>query len=223
MTTERSRPIILASESPRRIEFFRLLGFDFLADAARVDEAKLEGQSPAEIVIELSRAKARAVAARHPDNIVVGADTIVALDGEILGKPAGEADALEMLCKLRGRTHAVISGVTVIHPRRGEVTEWSETRVTMRDYSDEEMVAYVRSGDPMDKAGAYAIQNSDFHPVESIQGCFTSVMGLPLCHLARALARLGERLPISVSEVCRNHTRYDCTIYEEVSFEGADT
>jgi septum formation protein len=215
LTTQDSHPITLASESPRRIAFFRLLGFEFLADAARMDEASTEGVSPAEIVVELSRAKAHAVAARHPDAIVIGADTIVVADGEIMGKPANEADAMNMLRKLRGRSHSVFSGITVIHPERGEVTEWSETIVHMRAYSEAEMRAYVESRDPMDKAGAYAIQNAGFHPVSEIRGCYASVMGLPLCHLARAMQRLGVPLGVDVPDVCRDETGHECPVYPQ--------
>lgn len=207
--------IVLASQSARRKEFFRLLGLDFAADAADVDESENHADEPAQTVCRLSQLKARAVALRHPQSVVVGADTIVALDGQVLGKPADPADAVAMLRRLRNRVHFVYSAVTVIHPERGEATEWAETTVRMRDYTEEEMLAYVASGDPMDKAGSYAIQSPSFRPVEAIAGCYASVMGLPLCHLARAFWRLGEPIAAHVPRVCRAHTGFDCIVYPE--------
>jgi septum formation protein len=205
--------IVLASQSPRRREFFRLLSLDFVVDAADIDETNGGNAAPAEAVRRLSEAKARAVSARHPHALVVGADTIVALEGDILGKPGDEADALRMLRALRGRTHAVLSSVTVIHPSGEEATECAETTVRMRHYTEAELRSYVNSGDPMDKAGAYAIQNSTFHPVSEIAGCYASVMGLPLCHLARAFWRVEEALSAPVPELCRAETGYLCAIY----------
>jgi len=207
--------IVLASQSPRRRQFFQLLGLTFVADAADVDETP-NGGDPAEIVRGLSRAKARTVAGRHPSALVVGADTIVVLDGVILGKPANGADARRMLRALRGRDHSVLSSVTVIHPSGQEATELAETLVRMRGYTEAELRAYVRSGDPMDKAGAYAIQNAVFRPVSEIAGCYASVMGLPLCHLARAFHRVGAPLSAHVPNLCRAETGHPCSIYPEI-------
>lgn len=207
--------IVLASQSARRKEFFHLLGIDFTSDAADVDETENHGDHPAETVCRLSEVKARAVAARHPKAIVVGADTIVALGDEVLGKPADDAEAVAMLRRLRNRPHFVYSAVTLIHPERGQATEWAETIVRMRDYTDEELLTYVASGDPMDKAGAYAIQSPSFHPVRHITACYASVMGLPLCHLARAFWRVGEPIAAHVPDLCRAHTGFDCTVYPE--------
>ena len=205
--------IVLASQSARRREFFHLLGLDFITDTSDVDETENHAAHSAQTVCRLSQLKARVVAARHPQSIVVGADTIVALDGEILGKPADPAEAEAMLRRLRGRTHSVFSGVTVIHPEHGEASEWTETAVRMRDYTEEELQAYVQSGDPMDKAGAYAIQSPSFRPVQHIIGCYASVMGLPLCHLARAFWRVGEPIAAHVPDLCGSHTGFDCTVY----------
>ena len=207
--------IVLASQSPRRRQFFQLLGLNFVVDAADVDETN-NGGDPAGVVRGLSAAKARTVAARHPDALVVGADTVVVLDGVILGKPADEADARRMLRALRGHTHSVLSSVTVIHPSGAEATELAKTVVRMRDYTDAELRAYVRSGDPMDKAGAYAIQNAVFRPVSEIEGCYASVMGLPLCHLSRAFWRAGDPLPAHVPDLCRGETGHPCCIYPEI-------
>lgn len=206
-------PLVLASGSPRRRGFLRLLGLTFVVDAADVDEEGIRADTPGELVAALGQAKARVVAARHSEALVVGADTIVVLDGEVLGKPGSAARALDMLRQLRGRTHSVFSGVTAIHPERGEATEWTESVVTMRAYTDAEMRAYVDSGDPLDKAGAYAIQHEGFHPVESMAGCYASVMGFPLCHLARTLWRVGQRLEADVPSLCRAETGYPCEVY----------
>ncbi len=207
--------IVLASKSPRRRDFFRRLGLDFVADASDADEAISGALMPAEAVRSLSRRKARAVAARHPGAMVVGADTIVVLDGEILGKPANRDEAVAMLLRLRGRPHQVLSAVTLILPSGAEITECAESRVVMRDYSDAEIQAYVDSGDPMDKAGAYAIQNHAFHPVAQIEGCFANVMGLPLCHLARAFWQAGAPLDADVPALCRAETGYPCAVYPQ--------
>lgn len=215
MPSARPREIVLASKSPRRREFFRLLGLDFVADSSDADETVAPGLMPQDAVRSLSQHKARTVAARHPGALVVGADTIVVLDGEVLGKPSDKDEAVAMLQRLCGRAHDVLSSVTVITPSGVEITECAESRVVMRDYSDAEIRAYVDSGDPMDKAGAYAIQNHAFHPVAEIHGCYASVMGLPLCHLARAFWRAGAPLDVDVPALCRAATGHPCTVYPQ--------
>jgi len=203
--------LVLASGSSRRRELLSALGLPFVVAAAEVDEQQRPGEPPAALVQRLSRAKAVAVAARHPDAVIVGADTVVVLDGEVLGKPADAEDAVRMLRALRGRPHLVYSAVTALHVATGrQTTELSESGVWMRDYSDEEIAAYVASGDPLDKAGAYAIQHRDFAPVARIEGCYASVMGLPLGHLARALAGVGVTVPADVAQVCAAATGAAC-------------
>ena len=216
--------LVLASASPRRRQLFSILNMPFIAVAADVDEEIEEGESPQEMVCRLSLAKARTVALSYPEGLIVAADTIVVLDGDVLGKPADEAEAVAMLRRLRGRQHTVLSGVTVyqpappLSPPQGwgglgrAITELAESVVWMRAYADEEVARYAASGDPLDKAGAYAIQHQSFSPVERIQGCYASVMGLPLCHLARALAQLGLTLPVDVPQVCQGFTGYRCLI-----------
>jgi MAF protein len=189
----------------------------FVTAAAYVDEESEEGESPQDMVCRLSLAKAKAVALSYPEGLIVAADTIVVLNGETLGKPADEAEAVAMLRRLRGRKHNVLSGVTVYHPASGRaITELAESAVWMRAYADEEMAHYAASGDPLDKAGAYAIQHRHFSPVERIEGCYTSVMGLPLCHLATALAQLGMMLPVDVPQACQAFTGYRCLVAEEI-------
>lgn len=209
--------LILASASPRRQELFSLLKVPFITAAADVNE-EIEGrESPGEMVCRLSLDKARAMALFYPDDLIVAADTTVVLDGDVLGKPADEAEAVAMLRRLRGRKHTVFSGVTVYHPPSGQaITELAKSAVWMRTYTDEEVARYAASGDPLDKAGAYAIQHQNFSPVERIGGCYASVMGLPLCHLARALAQLGLTLPVDAPQVCQGFTGYRCLVAGEI-------
>jgi MAF protein len=224
-----SERLVLASASPRRRQLFSLLGMPFIATAADVDEEIEGGESPQEMVCRLSLAKAKAVALSYPENLIVAADTIVVLDGDVLGKPADEAEAVAMLRRLRGREHTVLSGVTVYHPvpplsspqswggwEGRAITELAESAVWMRAYTDEEMARYAASGDPLDKAGAYAIQHQHFSPVERIGGCYASVMGLPLCHLTRALAQLGLTLPVDVPQACQGFTGHRCLVAGEI-------
>lgn len=208
---------VLASASPRRRELFSLLELPFVATAAEVDEAIEGEESPQEMVCRLSLAKAKAVGLLYPGGLIIAADTIVVLDGDILGKPADEAEAVAMLRRLQGRKHIVFSGVTVYHlPSGRAITELAESAVWMRTYTDEEIAYYVASGDPLDKAGAYAIQHQGFSPVERIEGCYASVMGLPLCHLARALAQLGVTLPVDVPQVCQSFIGHQCLVAGEI-------
>jgi MAF protein len=147
---------------------------------------------------------------------VIGCDTIVALERDILGKPRGANEAEAMLQRLRGRSHFVYSGITLLDSVDRAVTELAETRLTMRAYSETEIRAYVASGDPLDKAGGYAIQHEGFHPVDEIEGCYASVMGLPLCHLARNLRNWGIEPAADVPTACRAHTGHRCVVYQEI-------
>ncbi len=169
---------------------------------------------PAAYVLRLAEMKARAVSTSAPrDQIILAADTAVVDGDDILGKPADAVEAAAMLRRLRGRTHQVYTGLAVFRPNDGElVTDLCVTEVSMRAYSDEEIEAYILTGDPLDKAGAYAIQHPRFQPVERLQGCYAGVMGLPLCHLTRALRSLGLTPPADVAAECQNALRYDCPI-----------
>ena len=184
--------LILASQSPRRRELLGLMGFsDFIVRPARGEERADPGLAPDRLVETLSRQKAREVAAgAGPDDVIVAADTVVAADGRILGKPRDEADARAMLTLLSGRTHAVYTGFTV---RRGgrEVTGHETTEVVFRPLTGEEIDAYVATGEPMDKAGAYGIQGRGCVLVERICGDYFNVMGLPVCRLAGVLRSFG--------------------------------
>jgi septum formation protein len=193
------------------------LGLPFEVRAADVDEGSRPGEQPRALVGRLSRAKAQRVAARHAAGnaaaIVIGADTIVTLEGELLGKPADAAEAAEMLARLRDRPHQVYSGVTVVAPDRSAKTVVVESTVWMRAYGDDEIAAYVAGGSPLDKAGAYGIQDASMNPVARLAGCYASVMGLPLCALVDLLRDAGLVLPdtpAACSAACRAVTGVPC-------------
>jgi len=167
-------------------------------------------------VNRLACEKAKAVAVLD-EGLIIAADTIV-VDGEaLLGKPRDEVEAREMLIRLRGRTHQVYTGITLIDTdSHQQISDVCCTDVPMRDYSNEELEAYIATGDPMDKAGAYAIQHPGFHPVEVLSGCFASVMGLPLCHLFVGLKQLGFTPPVNIPQRCQNTLGYDCPLFETI-------
>ena len=185
--------IILASGSPRRQELLGRMGIrDFTVSVPQVDEVCPEGLTPQETVCHISRQKSAAVHAAA-DDIVITADTMVFLDDRRLGKPRDEADALRMLSALQGRCHVVCTGVTVRQGRR-MLTRAQTTQVWFRPASIEELKAYIRSGEPMDKAGAYGVQGLGALLVERIDGDFFNVMGLPVVLLSRMLAEFGVTL-----------------------------
>lgn len=176
-------PLILASASPRRAALLRQLGVAFTVHPSHIAETVPEGvDGPAALVEHLARAKAEAVAPAYPDALTLGADTIVVLDGEVLGKPADAASAEAMLARLSNRTHTVFTGLGLVHPASGRtVVAHEATRVTFAALTAEEISAYVATGAPMDKAGAYGIQD-DWGAVfvASIEGDYYNVVGLPL-------------------------------------------
>ncbi|MBG9566233.1 Maf family protein [Brevibacillus agri] len=192
MTTEKHDTLILASSSPRRRELLQALGIPFTVMTSDVDETTAPGLSPAQVVEELSLRKAKEVAARLTEGVVLGSDTIVVLDGHILGKPADEADAFRMLSMLQGREHTVYSGVALIDAATGrsEVAH-SHTDVKIRPLSEAEIKSYIATKEPMDKAGSYAIQGIGATIVEGITGDYFTVVGLPLCLTSKLLARFG--------------------------------
>ena len=184
--------IILASQSPRRKELLERMGIrDFETISPNVDESAFHGLPPEELVRRLSAEKAAAVAGRvGEDAIVIAADTVVALEGAVLGKPADELDAFKMLSALSGVRHQVYTGVTVC--RGGEKqTAHEVTDVTFRELSEEEIEHYIATGEPMDKAGAYGIQGYGALLIQGISGDYYNVMGLPVCRLSGMLARFG--------------------------------
>jgi septum formation protein len=172
--------IVLASASPRRSELLCRIGLDPTIVAADVDESVLPGESPGDYVVRVAADKAHAVAPRHPGRVVVAADTAVVLDDEALGKPSDRSDARGMLGRLSGRTHRVLTAVVVVDPEGIEHSAVSAATVSMAHISDAERAWYVDTGEPIDKAGAYAVQGIGAAFVEGIEGDPTTVIGLPL-------------------------------------------
>lgn len=187
-----NRKIILASASPRRRDLMRMLGFTNLEICpAKGEEKPLHDARPEEIVKALARSKALEVAAEHGKNdLIVAADTIVWLDGRLLGKPHSKEEAFAMLSQLSGRSHEVYTGVTLIDGY-GELTQAERSIVHFRELSSDEISRYIASGEPMDKAGAYGAQGKGALFVRAIDGDFFNVMGLPICRLGMMLARKG--------------------------------
>ena len=179
--------IVLASQSPRRRQLLGQMGLEFTTQSPEIDEAAFQGRDARDLVQILSREKARWIAGQvDPETLVIGADTVVVRDGEILGKPKGEEEARAMLASLSGRTHQVCTGVTVC---RGDkvLTQVEETQVTFRPLTDQEIRQYVSTGEPMDKAGAYGIQGLGGLLVAGIQGDYHNVVGLPVCRPASSI------------------------------------
>jgi len=183
--------LILASCSPRRREMFALIGLDYKVIPSDADE-NIPPCSPDKFVEELSLRKAAAVKKHHPGACVVGSDTIVAIDGEIIGKPVNEEDAFRILSRLSGNTHTVYTGLAVLTDDSTEVLH-DCTRVTFAKLSEQEIRDYIASGEPMDKAGAYGIQGPAGVFVERVEGCYFTVIGLPLPKLYQALERAGVK------------------------------
>jgi nucleoside triphosphate pyrophosphatase len=214
--------LILASNSPRRKLLLDLTGWEYRLLAAPVDESARPGEPPARYVQRLAEEKARAVlplipAAERAQAAILAADTTVALEDEILGKPADAAEAEAMLRRLRDRSHQVYTALYVLRPDDGSISETACTTVRMRAYTDGEIEAYVLSGDPLDKAGAYAIQHAGFHPVQNLQGCYANVMGLPVCQLAGLLRKLGMQPANSIVEACQAALNQPCEVYLQVT------
>ena len=183
--------IVLASQSPRRRELLGKMGLEFTTKSPEIDEEAIHGLPAQELVKALSRAKALHIAKNEDkDTIVIGSDTVVVLDVKILGKPADRQEAEEMLIALSGRSHEVCTGVTVCQGDK-VVSQAEVTQVTFRALTPEEVQRYVRTGEPMDKAGAYGIQGYGALLVEGIRGDYSSVVGLPVCRLGRILLDFG--------------------------------
>lgn len=214
--------LLLASNSPRRRELLSLGGWIFQVVSGEVDEKPLSSESSREYVLRLAQEKAKAGAVfGNSGDLVIAADTAV-VDQEngaelILGKPQDDLEADSMLRWLRGRIHRVYTGIAVL--RIGDNALTSDvccTAVPMRHYTDDEIGAYIATGDPLDKAGAYAIQHPDFRPVENLQGCYANVMGLPLCHLTRILSTMGLSPQAEITTACQTALDYDCPIYSKI-------
>ncbi len=184
--------LILASASPRRSELLKFLGLDFSVLPSDVPETPLAGETQEKHVLRLATEKANALACQHAEAWVIGADTIVYLDGEILGKPSSRPDARQMLAKLSGRVHRVYTGFAVVCLARNvSACEVVESAVSFKDISAAERDWYVHTDEPYDKAGGYALQGSGAFFVREVQGSYTNVIGLPLCEVISMLQRLG--------------------------------
>jgi len=184
--------IVLASASPRRVELLASAGIDFDVHPGDVPEEVLPGEAPEDHVVRLAREKALNVAGKTAGRFFIGADTVVVCAGEIMGKPKDSADAERMLWKLSGVPHEVITGFAIYDRERDDALSGAVvTQVFFKQLRDEEIHAYIATGCPFDKAGAYAIQGGAAHMVERVDGSYTNVVGLPLCEVVEALRRIG--------------------------------
>jgi MAF protein len=223
-----STQLFLASNSPRRRELLALGGWKYDVLNAQVDETPLPGEDGIKYVQRLAKSKAHAAAiGAGVAGVIIAADTSV-IDGQssgkvmILGKPRDRDEAMGMLRGLRGHAHQVHTAIFILNTPEGtELSDLCTTDVPMRNYSDEEIEAYVAGGDPMDKAGAYAIQHVGFHPVQKLAGCYANVMGLPLCHLTRNLLKLNIPPLANVPWACQTALEYNCPVYPQILKEKA--
>lgn len=199
--------MILASQSPRRRELLGQMGFSFTVRPAKGEELPHPELTPAQLVEELARQKALEVSAEAAsDDVVVAADTVVAIDGVVLGKPHDKVHAAQMLSALSGREHTVYTGVAV---KRGEtlLVEHEATQVRFRPLTQREIDLYIQTGEPMDKAGSYGIQGCGALLVEGIRGDYFNVVGLPICRLGRMLAQVGEDALAQCAQKCAEKER----------------
>jgi septum formation protein len=224
---EQVKPLLyLASNSPRRKELLTLIKLEYNLLPALVDETPLPDEDGIQYVQRIASCKAITAASRTIDHgVIIAADTAV-IDrrtngkDEIFGKPSDPINAAEILHRLRGHVHQVLTAVSILRTDDGKLLfDLCTTNVPMRNYSEQEIQAYVTTGDPLDKAGAYAIQHSGFHPVEQLTGCYANVMGLPLCHLTRSLSRLGIDPKVDVPQTCQAALGYDCPAYRAILSE----
>ncbi len=190
-----SNKLILASRSPRRSELLRSLGLDFEVSPSKVDEITDPEQSPEQNATNIARDKARWVARQNPGSYVLGADTMVVLDQEIIGQPTDEEDAYRILSKLAGKQHRVITGVVLITPKTEEYETAVISRVTLKSISENEIRSYIATEEPLDKAGAYAIQGEGSFLVESWEGSWSNIVGLPLEALTDLFEQAGFPVP----------------------------
>lgn len=179
-------PIVLASTSPRRKELLQLLEWPFIVDSAHVDESFSLNTHPHDVVMELSKRKATAVASKYPQSIVIGSDTLVVLNNQILGKPRGREEAYQMIKSLSGKTHSVCTGVSLCFKESIE-TFYSEANVQFYSLTEDEINTYINTNEPYDKAGAYAIQGLASKFIRSIKGDYYTIVGLPIAEIYQRL------------------------------------
>jgi septum formation protein len=184
--------IILASESTRRVDILRTLGISFAIVPPDIDETRRREETPRQYVLRVSYEKAHKVGSHFPDRWVIGADTIVVLKGKVLGKPESDKEAFDMLKSLRGKWHKVITGYCILNILQdGLYRDAVETRVFVKDLSDAEINRYIKTSEPMGKAGSYAVQGKGGYMVKEIKGSYSNVVGLPVCEVAEVLLSLG--------------------------------
>lgn len=194
--------LILASSSPRRKELLTLLGLPFEIIPPAINEEVLGQKSPANHVRRLALEKAESVASHYPDSLVIGSDTVIELDGQILGKPADLEDAHHMLTRLRGRCHLVHTGLVLVAKAKQIEETWVETvKVWIKNFSHADLQAYLTTQDSLGKAGAYSIQGKGAHLIEKIDGDYPTVVGLPLGKLAQLLEQAGVELPVKAEAI----------------------
>lgn len=210
--------LFLSSQSPRRRQLLDLLQIPYQTQNSEIDETPLPNETPPDYVQRLAVSKAKAIAQSvPPEALILAADTTVVAEWNgsqmIIGKPKDPQDAHVILTQLRGRSHLVFTALALYQPSRGQI--WQnicQTKVFMRSYSDKEMEKYIASGDPLDKAGAYAIQHRSFHPVAKIEGCYSNVMGLPLCLVAELLKVAGLSVETDIPRICQKEFSIQCTV-----------
>ena len=206
--------IILASSSPRRGELFALFRLPYRCVSADLNENQLPDENPTDYVKRLALQKGEAI---NAENLVLSADTIVVCEGEVLGKPANDHEAQEMLRRMRGKSHSVLTALALRQKSTGLLLQdVCHTQVLMRTYSDTEIESYIQSGDYRDKAGGYAIQHKAFHPVAAVRGCFANVMGLPLCNLTCLLQHAGIAVEVDIPQACQRHLGITCEVYPQI-------
>ncbi|WNM58888.1 Maf family protein [Candidatus Nitrospira allomarina] len=196
--------LILASSSPRRKELLTLLGLSFEIISPAINEEVLGQETPVNHVRRLALEKAKSVASHYPDSLVIGSDTVIELDGQILGKPADLEDAHHMLTGLRGRCHLVHTGLALIAKAKELRETYVETvKVWVKNFSNTDMQAYLKTQDSLGKAGAYSIQGEGAHLIEKIEGDYPSVVGLPLSKTAQLLEQAGIDFPMKAEKIYR--------------------
>jgi len=200
--------LVLASTSPRRYQILALLGLPFLMVPPASREVLSGARPPAQEALHQARQKAASLVSRFPDAVILGSDTLINLDGRLIGKPSSLDDARAILQRLRGRTHDVVTAVSILHQSKN-VDAVETARVTIRDFTDTELYAYLATGDPLDKAGAYAIQGAGRDLVASLDGDYLAVVGLPLRAVAQGLAKLGCPVTVDVDRLYRERAVFN--------------
>lgn len=219
---------ILASQSPRRRQLLGLIDYPFEIMVADANEEQITDADPALNAVRTAQLKAETILARldatnYADAIIIAADTTVSLDQQMLNKPADAAEARSMLLTLRDRTHRVHTGLALARPAWNNATAVYTTNgvhsaaVKMRAYTDAEIITYIGTGDPFDKAGAYAIQHPKFRPVAALEGCFLGVMGLSICHLIQLLTAFDVAMRVDWRSLAQAHQGYECPLYATIA------